>query len=72
MRQRWRLFGMCVQQRFDRKDVVRIGVFQRCMDCIGGPLLSPMSPASGGEHALRRGNPFAQKALSKPHTASEV
>src|SRR5437867_4499235 len=24
------------------------------VDCIGGPLLSPMSPASGGEHALRR------------------
>ena len=36
------------------------------VDCIGGPLLSPMSPASGGEHALRRGKPSAQKALSKP------
>ncbi len=29
VRQRRRLFGMRVQQRFDRKDVVRIGVFQR-------------------------------------------
>ena len=28
VRQRRRLFGMRVQQRFDRKDVVRIGVFQ--------------------------------------------
>jgi len=71
VRRRRRLFGMCGQQRFDGKDVVRVGVFQRWRG-LHWRSLALSNVTRNGRRALLCGVENPRKPVSKPHTASAV